>query len=46
MTVRKSNYDKFPFVAVPGTDDACVAGWSDIGQRLRATVQAGDERRR
>ena len=41
MTVRKSNYDKFPFVAVPGTDDACVAGWADIGQRLRATVQAG-----
>ena len=40
MIVRKSNYDKFPFVAVPGADDACVAGWAAIGRRLRGAVQA------
>ncbi len=39
--MRKSNYDKFPFVAVPGADDACVAGWEAIGRRLRAAVSAG-----
>jgi mannose-6-phosphate isomerase class I len=38
--VRKSNYDKFPFVAVPGADDTCVAGWTAIGQHLRDIVNA------
>ena len=41
MTVRKSNYDKFPLVAVPGADDACVTGWEAIGQRLRPAALAG-----
>ena len=38
--MRKPNYEKHPFVAVPGAEDACAAGWSAIGQRLRAAVTA------
>ena len=36
--MRKSNYDKFPSVAVPGSADACVTGWDGIGGRLRQAV--------
>lgn len=36
--MRKSNYDKFPFVAVPDTADLCVAGWADIAERLRRAI--------
>jgi mannose-6-phosphate isomerase class I len=43
--VRKSNYDKFPVVQVPGTDDACVEGWADIAARLRHAVACRVARR-
>jgi hypothetical protein len=36
--VRKSNYDKFPFVAVPEAAAACVIGWADIAARLQTTI--------
>ncbi|CAN5645987.1 class I mannose-6-phosphate isomerase [soil metagenome] len=36
--MRRSNYDKFPVVQVPGYDDACDAGWPAIGARLRAAI--------
>lgn len=32
------NYDRFPFVPVPGGDGECVCGWEAIGERLRAAV--------
>lgn len=35
---RKSSYDKFPTVHVSGHDHACVAGWQQIGNRLRAAI--------
>ncbi len=38
--MRKPNYDKFPFVAVPDGGNACVAGWAEIGRRLRAALAA------
>ncbi|MBI5382846.1 MAG: class I mannose-6-phosphate isomerase [Opitutae bacterium] len=38
--MRKPNYDKFPYVAVPGGEDACVAGWDAIATRLRQAVTA------
>jgi len=34
-----SNYDKFPFVDVPGVEAACVAGWTEIGHRLLEAVR-------
>ncbi|MBI5384550.1 MAG: class I mannose-6-phosphate isomerase [Verrucomicrobia bacterium] len=37
--MRHSNYDKFPFVAVPNSDAACVVGWEPIGRRLREAVR-------
>jgi len=43
--VRPSRYDKAPFVAVPGADDDCAAGWPEIGRRLRAAVEAGGRSR-
>lgn len=43
--MRKSNYDKFPFVAVPGADAACVSGWGTIGARLREAIAARGARR-
>jgi len=36
--VRVSNYDKFPFVAVPGGERACVQGWDAIADRLQQAV--------
>ena len=36
--MRKPNYDKFPFVAVPGGETACVQGWDAIAARLQQTV--------
>jgi mannose-6-phosphate isomerase class I len=40
--MRKSNYDKFPVIAVPGGKDDCVSGWSDIAAHLhQAIVQRG-----
>src|SRR5258706_220820 len=35
--MRKSNYDKFPFVNVPEGANACVIGWNEIAARLRET---------
>ncbi len=43
--MRKSNYDKFPFVAVPDSADACVVGWDDISERLREAVAARSARK-
>jgi mannose-6-phosphate isomerase class I len=36
--MRKSNYDKFPFIAVSAGADACVTGWPDIAARLQAAI--------
>lgn len=36
--MRKSNYDKFPFVAVPNAVNACVVGWDAIGARLSQAI--------
>jgi NAD(P)-dependent dehydrogenase (short-subunit alcohol dehydrogenase family) len=36
--MRKSNYDKFPFVSVPNSADACVSGWDAIGAKLRQAI--------
>jgi mannose-6-phosphate isomerase class I len=35
---RKSNYDKFPFVQVTGTDADCFTGWREISSKLAATI--------
>ena len=34
----KSNYDKFPFVSVPTSGDACVSGWDAISARLQQAI--------
>jgi mannose-6-phosphate isomerase len=36
--MRKPNYEKFPFVTVPGAEQACVTGWTDIGNRLKTAI--------
>ncbi len=36
--MRRSNYDKEPFIEVPGGSGACVAGWGAIGARLRDAI--------
>lgn len=38
--MRRSNYDKFPVLHVPGYEDACVAGWPGIAARLRERLGA------
>ena len=43
--MRKSNYEKHPFIAVPGAEDAVAAGWAAIGQRLRDAVAARGQRK-
>ncbi|QEH34402.1 hypothetical protein OJF2_29410 [Aquisphaera giovannonii] len=36
--MRKSTYDRSPFVAVPGGEDACVTGWDAVAARLEGAV--------
>ena len=36
---RPSNYDKFPVVALPGSDGTCVTGWDRIAERLREAIE-------
>ncbi len=36
--MRNSNYDKFPFVAVPNGEDACTQGWIAIAARLQLAI--------
>jgi len=38
--MRRSNYDKYPYVEVPDGDGAAVTGWEGIAQRLREAVAA------
>lgn len=40
LGLPNSNYDKAPFVAVSGHDDACWRGWESIGRELRARIAA------
>lgn len=36
--MRKSNYDKFPFVPVPNSAGACAIGWNAIGTKLQHAI--------
>ena len=36
--MRTPNYDKFPCIAVPDGEAACVAGWDAIATRLRGAL--------
>ena len=36
--MRTPNYDKYPFVQVPGGEECCVQGWDDIATRLRQSI--------
>jgi mannose-6-phosphate isomerase class I len=38
--MRSSNYDKFPFVPVAATTDACQTGWAAIAEVLQAALAA------
>lgn len=38
LGLRQANYDKHPFVAVPGHEGACSVGWSSILKRLRQAI--------
>ena len=42
--MRQSSYDKTPFVEVPGTEKACVAGWDAIAARLREALAPHGQR--
>ncbi|HUC85486.1 MAG TPA: class I mannose-6-phosphate isomerase [Candidatus Acidoferrales bacterium] len=39
--MRKSNYDKYPFVAVPGAAQECVLGWDKIAAELQRAIAKG-----
>jgi len=39
--VRKSNYDKFPFVAVTEAIHPCVTGWDKIAEELKRVIGRG-----
>jgi len=43
--MRTSTYDKFPFVSVPGGEQACVSGWPAIAARLNQAVARRGGRR-
>ena len=36
--MRKPNYDKFPFIAVPDAANACVTGWAEIARQLQRAI--------
>src|SRR4051794_36159043 len=37
-TMRKPNYDKFPYVSVAGRENACAQGWEAIAVRLEQDI--------
>jgi hypothetical protein len=37
--VRRSNYEKFPYVQISPTAEACAVGWDAVGARLRAAIE-------
>ena len=39
--MKKSNYDKFPFVAVPDAGHECAIGWDPIAAELQRAVAKG-----
>lgn len=43
--MRRGNYDKFPYVEARDGEEACVAGWENIGLRLREAISARGGRR-
>ncbi len=43
--MRKSNYDKTPFVAVPDGADRCVQGWAEIAARLQRAIDGRSAKR-
>ena len=43
--MRKSNYDKFPFVEVPNGQNCCVQGWSNIADRLKQAISERGEKK-
>ena len=43
--MRKSNYDKSPFVAVPDAVDTCIVGWDAIGTRLSRVIAGRSARK-
>lgn len=42
LGLGEANYDREPYVPVPGFEDDCSVGWETIGARLRAAVAARD----
>ena len=40
--MRQPNYDKIPFVPVPGAANACVTGWDAIAARLQPVIASGN----
>lgn len=38
--MRRSNYDKLPFVTVPESDNACVVGWDAIAAQLQKDLNS------
>lgn len=43
--MRRSNYDKFPVVSVPGDPERCVTGWDAIASRLADAIAQRDARK-
>lgn len=43
--MRRSNYDKYPVVAVPDTAEACVTGWTGIVECLRDAIKKRSSRK-
>jgi len=43
--MRRSNYDKFPVVSIPGAATACVTGWDAIASRLANAIAARGARK-
>jgi hypothetical protein len=41
LSVRKSNYDRFPFVAVTNALHPCVTGWDNIASELQRAIVRG-----
>ncbi|MBL9139850.1 MAG: class I mannose-6-phosphate isomerase [Verrucomicrobiales bacterium] len=45
MNLRQPNYDRYPFVAVPQGDHACVTSWDAIADRLRHALSRHSRRK-
>src|SRR5215204_516883 len=43
IQVRRSNYDKYPFIQVENENNSCIVSWSAISQEVNARIKSSNK---